>query len=558
MNLFTKRFLFIKIIILFTAFLIISRLFYLQIINHSFFINYAKKEYKRKKTEVMPRGNIRDLNGNILASSIVKWDVVLMKKEFDFNQQTLMDLSQTLDMKITDLKKKISKGKNYIKIKKGIEKDVYDKIINLNIKGIVLEPHQSRIYPSETARELIGLANENEGLTQIELKYDKFLKGNVIKTEIIKDLKGNIIEVTNRISDKEPVDIYLTIEEEIQSIAEEIISNFSKEFLTENIIIIVQNVKNGFITAIASHPQNYINFKAIEYTYEPGSTFKTIILSAAFEENLLNEKDLIDCENGVWKPNSKHTITDHEPLKIVTLKEAFAHSSNIGFGKIGLKIGIEKLYPYIKKFGFDSKYTDFLGESKGILKNFKDYREIDLITTSYGYGIAVTPLQLISAYTAIANNGVLIKPFLVYRIGEDRNTEAKREEIRRVISTKTAKRLTNMMVDVVENGTGINAQIPGYFIAGKTGTANKLDLKTRKYIKGENVASFCGFFPASNPEYTILVIVDNSKKYKYGGQTAAPIFAEMAKRIISIKNIKPDREIDYSKIKDEKKILITN
>jgi len=558
MNTINKRIVFVNFLVIVSSFVILSRFFYIQIISHEKLKKYAENEYERKTTEIMPRGEIYDINGKLLASSIVKWDVVIMKKEFN-KYEELDKLSKILSIPLKELKDKINKGKNYIKIKKLVEKDAYEQISSLNLKGVLLEPHQTRIYPTELAREIIGVSNENTGLTQTEAVMNDYLKGNIVTKEVIKDSKGNIIKTINEFSDKIPSKIYLTVEEEIQSFVESALEKYYADLNCKNIIILVQNIENGFLSALGAYPKDYVNLKPFEFVYEPGSTFKTIILSAGFEENKIEEDDYIDCEKGSWKVNQKHTITDHEPLGNTKLTEVYAHSSNIGFAKIGLKIGIEKLYPYIKKFGFDSKYTNFPGESKGIVKDFKKYKDIDVITTSYGYGIAVTPLQLINAYTSIANGGILLKPHVIYKIqDEKKEIEFKREEIRRTVSEQTARRVTEMMINVVEFGTGVNAQIPGYFVAGKTGTANKLDLKTGKYIKGENITSFCGFLPAKNPKYSILVIVDSSKKYKYGGQTAAPIFQEIARQIISLKNIKPEREIDYSKIKKKKSVEILN
>jgi cell division protein FtsI/penicillin-binding protein 2 len=555
MNNLNRRFHIVKILLIFSALVIVSRFFYIQIIKHNYLSNYAKKEYRRKTKEIMPRGNIYDINGNILASSIVKWDVVIMKKDFKYNHKNITELSSILNIPSRELDTKIKNGKNYIKVKKYIEKDAYDKIKELKMNGVLLEAHQSREYPANVAREIIGMSNENTGLSNLELTYNKYLRGNIVSEEQIKDNRGNVVKVLSQETNDEPYDIYLTVDERIQSVIERIAADYYNQLSPEKIIILVEDVKNGNISAMASYPPNYINLMPIEYVYEPGSTFKTVILSAGFNENIIKETDVFDCENGRWQINNRQAITDHEPLGNTGLRDVFAHSSNIGFAKIGLKIGIEKLYPYIKKFGFGNRYTNFIGESGGIVKDFKRYRDVDLITTSYGYGIAITPLQLINAYTAIANKGVLIKPNLIYKIkkGEEETVVSKREVIREVITEKTAKRVTDMMVNVVENGTGVAAQIPGYYIAGKTGTANKLNLKTGKYIKGANVTSFCGFFPATDPQYTILVIVDNSKKYKFGSQTAAPIFSKIASYIISIKNIKKDRAIDYSKINTPKK-----
>ncbi len=526
--------------------IIIIKFFYLQILNHKKLESYAKKEYSRKVKELNPRGRIYDKNGNILADSIISWDVVITTSQI--SQTELSLISKATGVRLEEIRKKIKYNTKYLKIKKGINKETYDMIKHLT--SIYLEPHQTRIYPQGCAREIIGMANENAGLSGIELVYDKYLKGNITVKNIIKDIKGNIIKSKEEDLNDIPADIYLTIEYEIQSIVEQTLEKYFTLLSPEKIIAIVQDSNTGSIVAAASYPPNYINFMPVEYVYEPGSTMKTFILSAGFEENIIQENDYIDCENGIWKISSKYTITDHEKLGVVLLSDAYTHSSNIAFAKIGLKIGINRLYPYIRKFGFGTKYTQFSGESKGIIKDFDKYKEIDLITTSYGYSIAATPLQVINAYTSIATRGELLNPYFVNMIKRDEKEEiqtTKRSVIRNVLTPQTAERVIRLMIDVVENGTGINAKINGFTVAGKTGTANKLDLKTGKYIKGVNVGSFCGFFPASKPLYTILVIVDSSKKLKYGGQTAAPIFRDIAKQIISIKSIKPDKPFDIKK-----------
>lgn len=548
---FKKRAKLVSILISVAGVSVIFRLFYLQIISHKQIKNIGEKEFKRTITQINPRGKIYDSSGELLADSIVAWDLAVMKKELE-NPHTLCSfLSKSIGKDSKTCLKKISSAKNYVKLEKSIEIDKYKEISDFatenKIKGLIFEPHQKRTFPQETALEVIGIAREDIGLTGIELAYDNQLKASIIKKEVIKDRKGQTVFTGKEIETKKPSDIYLTIDSKIQFFTEEILKRYTKDSGAQMGIAIVQEVKTGKIAALASWPANNINIVPFELVYEPGSTFKAITLSAAIEEKVSNEKEVFYCENGAWKYNSKVTIRDHEPEKNLTLREAFEKSSNIAFAKLGLKIGIEKMYLYIKSFGFGSSYgLGFSGESAGILKDIKKYKEIDLAVTSFGHSIAVTPLQLINAYTAIANDGVLLKPYIVEKIKDDKEEKIfSREEIRRVISQQTAKTVTDFLQGVVDNGTGRNAFITGYSVAGKTGTANKLDPKTGKYMEKKNVVSFCGFFPASDPMYTILVIMDNPQKFHYGGEIAAPAFREIAKNIINLKNIKPDRNFDY-------------
>jgi len=519
--------------------------------------NKAEKESKRKISEISERGKIYDYNGEIIADSITKWDIIIMKKELIQEQKPVNILSNALNINKEIIENKIKKEKNYIKIAKKVEKDVYDKLKALisekKLNGVILESHQERIYPIDIAREIIGLANEEKGLTQIELIYDKYLKPYRKTKEAIRDASGNIIYEGKEEITEPPKNIYLTIDGRIQFATEEILKKNVEQQNADLGIAIIQDPNTGRIISMASYPQNYINLKPVEWTYEPGSTFKTITLAAALEEKIVNENDSFYCENGKWAFNSKVTIHDHEPEGTLKLNEVFEKSSNIGFAKIGLKIGIEKLYFYIKAFGFGIKSgLEFPGESAGIVKEIKNYKQIDLAITSFGHSISVTPIQLINAYSAIANNGILLKPYIIDKIVDPIENKVifknEPKEIRRVISQDTVNRIKNMLIGVVDRGTGRNAQLIGYSVAGKTGTSNKLDKKTGKYKEKENIASFCGFFPASNPKYTILVIIDHPKKAHYGGEVSAPAFAQISKRIIGIYNIKPDRDFNYKDV----------
>ncbi len=527
------------------------RLFWLQVISHREIKTIGEKEFKKTVKEISARGRIYDSSGLTLADSIVVWDLAFMKKENQDFQSFCRIFSQVSQKPQNECLARIKKAKNYVKIDKAIEMSVYEKLSSAfkenRVNGVIFEPHQKRIYPQETGREVIGLSNEENGLTGIELVYDSRLKGAVKQKEIIKDRKGEAVFTENETQDRPPSEIYLSIDSKIQFFTEEIIKKYSLDSGADIAIGIVQEVKTGKIAALAAYPQNFINLMPIEWVYEPGSTFKTITLSAALQENAADENDSYYCENGAWKFSPKITIRDHEPEKTLKLAEVFEKSSNIGFAKIGLKLGAEKMYLYTKAFGFGSAYDlGFPGESRGILKELKNYKPIDVAVTSFGHSIAATPLQVINAYTAIASDGILLKPYVVEKIKDQEEEKTfSRTEIRRVISKETSERVKKMLLGVVDRGTGRNAAIIGYSVAGKTGTSNKIDPKTGKYVEKKNVASFCGFFPASAPEYTILVIIDNPKKYHYGGETAAPAFREIAKRIINLKNIKPDRSFDY-------------
>ncbi|PIS46643.1 MAG: hypothetical protein COT17_07640 [Elusimicrobia bacterium CG08_land_8_20_14_0_20_51_18] len=551
---FLKRTRVIAFLLILTGLAIAARLFYLQIILNKTLSGLGDRQFKREVSEIGARGRILDCSGEVLADSIVTWDIIVMKRELLPEQKTVETLAKILKKNRLELEKKIRKAKNYVRIARKTEREVYDALSPLiaagELKGVIMDPHQQRLYPSGTAREITGLSNEEKGLTQIELIYDKYLKGSTRTKEVIRDAGGNAIYDGKERETREPSDIYLTIDNKIQFITQETVAKYARHNNSDLAIGLVQDPKTGRILAMASYPENHINLKSVEWVYEPGSTFKTITLSASLEEKTVSPKDVFYCENGAWKFNSRTTIHDHEPEKDLTLAEVFEKSSNIGFAKIGMNLGIEKLYLYMKSFGFGSKTgLEFTGESRGLLRELRDYKPIDLAVTSYGHSIGVTPLQMINAYSAIAHKGLLLQPSVLDRIIDpasgDVLLKTEYREIRKAVSEEIAEKVTKMLVGVVDRGTGRKAQIIGYSVAGKTGTSNKLDMKTGKYLEKQNVASFCGFFPASDPQYTILIIMDNPKKFYYGGETAAPAFAEIAKKIITLKNIKPDRPFNY-------------
>jgi len=298
---------------------------------------------------------------------------------------------------------------------------------------------------------------------------------------------------------------------------------------------------------MATWPADYQKIEPVEWVYEPGSTFKSMTLAAALEKGIVEEKDTFFCEKGAWAFNSKVILHDHEPEGTLNLSEVIERSSNIGTAKIGLKLGVKDFYLYTKAFGFGSKSgLGFHGESAGILRPLERFKPIDLAVGSYGHGIAATPLQVLNAYSALANGGRLFEPRLVDRISEFEGEEVFKNEpavIRQVVSASVAERVKVILRSVVEKGTGKNADVAGYSISGKTGTSKKIDPKTGKYLTGRNVASFAGFFPLAKPQYVILVVLDNPKGLTYGGETAAPAFQEIAKKIITRKGLAPDLKV---------------
>lgn len=529
------------------ALLIGARLFWLQTVRHENLSASASKEFKRTVSEIGPRGRVFDAGGEVLAASITAWDAGLFKKDVEEPERAVRDLTRTLQLPYA-FRDKYRRGKNFVPVKKNLDRTAYEAVKALNLKGVTLEPVQNRYFPSgDLARNVIGVTRADKGLTGLELLYDKVLGGKVSSREVVRDAAGRVIFQDKLQKEARPRDLHLTIEKDIQYFAQEAVKRATEKNRAELGMALVQDPQTGRILAMASWPRDPQKIEPVEWVYEPGSTFKSITLAAALETGIVSEKDTFYCERGAWHLNQKVTIHDHEPEGTLTLSGVIERSSNIGTGKIGLKLGVKDFYLYAKAFGFGAKSgLGFSGESAGLLRPLERFTQVDLAVGSYGHGVAATPLQVVNAYSALANGGRLYEPRLVSRVTEFEGEEVFRNEpavIRQAVSKATSDRVKTILRSVVEKGTGKPAAIPGYAIAGKTGTSKKIDPRTGKYMTGRNVASFAGFFPVDKPQYTILVVLDNPKGLTYGGETAAPAFKEIAKKIITLKGLKPDSEL---------------
>ena len=538
-----KRIQFCAGIAVLPALLISGRLFWLQTFRHENLSATASREFSRTLSEIGPRGRVFGADGELLAESIMTWDAGLYKKDLDEPARAVADLTRTLSLP-PSFREKFRKAKNFVPLRNGLDRQAREAVKALKLKGVVLVPVQSRYYPSgDLARAIIGVTRAERGLTGVELLYDKVLSGHVSRREVVRDAAGRVIFLA-REKEGRPRDLHLTIDKNIQYFTQEALRKAVEKSRADLGMALVQDPQSGRILAMAAWPMDLEKIQPVEWVYEPGSTFKSITLAAALEKGTVSERDTFFCENGAWAFNSKVTLHDHEPERTLTLSGVIERSSNIGTAKIGLKLGVKDFYLYTKAFGFGAKSgLGFHGESAGILRALERFKQIDLAVGSYGHGIAATPLQVINAYSALANGGRLYEPRLVEKITEFEGEEVfsnKPAVIRQAVAPGGSGRVKTILRNVVINGTGKPADIPGYSIAGKTGTSEKIDPRTGKYQQGKSVASFAGFFPLGEPQYTILVVLDNPKGRTYGGETAAPAFKEIAGKIINLKGIKPD------------------
>ncbi len=426
-------------------------------------------------------------------------------------------------------------------------------------EAIGLLKENKRVYPQRhLASHIIGFTNvDQEGAGGIELQFNESLRGEYQYISGIRDASGNEISVGENVQAKmaEGNRVVLTIDANIQHIVESELEQGVKKYNATAGYAVVLNPKTGDILAMANYPyfdnNRYNQYPAkvmannsISSPFEPGSVMKVFTIAAALEEGLVTPETSFDCQNGEMKIGSR-PIRDAHPHGVLSVDDILKFSSNVGATKIGLRLGGERLSKYLKKFGFGLQSGITLpAESRGILPNFAKWPDITVATVSFGQTIAATPLQIATGFAAIANKGVYISPRIVDRIVDSRTNNTLKEffpaKKERILSAETSVKLIQMMIRITEEGgTGTRARVEGFNVAGKTGTAQKVDSLTRGY-SDKRIGTFAGFVPAENAELVILVSIDEPQQEVYGGVVAAPVFSAIATRSLKYLGVFPD------------------
>lgn len=542
------------------------RLAYLQIVKSPELQARAQNRWKPVKLEPQ-RGIIYDRRMRKLAISLSLDSLYARPKEIENKKELAKKLSLILKKDPSQILEKLNKEKNFVWLERKIPKDLAGKIEELDIpNGIGLIEESKRLYPKGSlACHLLGFAGlDDQGLEGIELFYNQYIKGAPGWLLSTRDARGrNVLSEEYRFYPPSGgYDIILTIDESIQYIAERELEKVYEKQEARSATIIVMDPRTGEILALANQPPYDLNrFKdypsyirrnrAITDLFEPGSALKIVTAAAALAENVVEYEDRFYCEKGSLRVLN-HVIHDIKKYEWLTFPEVIEKSSNIGTIKLGQRLGPLKLYEYLRSFGLGSLTgIDLPGEVRGILRKPRKWSGLSMAALPIGQEISVTAIQLATAASAIANGGVLMRPWVVKTIVSKEGRIVKEFEptsMRRVISPEMAYRLTDILKRVILSGTGTRAQIPGYEIAGKTGTAQKMDPRTRKYSQDKAVASFLGWVPADNPRILILVVVDEPKglphegrMVHYGGLIAAPVFREVAQRTLRYLNVPPGK-----------------
>jgi len=528
--------------------LLFFRLAYIQILKHGE-LSYQAKEQHLKLTKVrMPRGTIFDRNGKEMAVSLAAKSVYGVPSEIKDPSEIAWKLSSVLSTEASELQNKFSAKNSFCWIERKIDLKKAKDVQDLNLKGIGLLNDSRRAYPqSSMACHVIGFVGvDDEGLEGVELNCDRKLRGRDGSEVLSMDAKGQLVisSVQKYTPPEGGLDVCLTIDQTIQYIAEEELESAWKKYHAKAGMVIVLRPETGEILAMANRPNfdlnNYRDYSAEERRnrtitdiFEPGSTFKIISGAAALESGV-RESDKVFCENGCYQLE-KRKIRDHEKHGWLTFRQVIAYSSNIGMAKISARIPREKIYDMARAFGFGNPTRiDLPGEGKGLLRHPHEWSEFSTASIAYGQEVGVTAIQLAAAFAAVANNGVLMKPYIVKCIKDKDEIleENKPEKIRQVIPQETARQLISLMEDVVSYGTATSVSIPGVKAAGKTGTAQKTDPVTHKYSADRYTASFIGMVPSTKPRLVILVIVDEPKGCQWGGVICGPVFSNIGKRVL--------------------------
>lgn len=547
-----------------------TRVAHLTVVERPELLRKAQSQYLETIHMAAPRGQIRDREGTIFADTVGMPSIYASPRYHQVPPDVRPALARALDVPRAFLDKKLDSKAGFVWLKRHVTREQAQQVERLRLAGVESILEGRRVYPLETiGSHVVGTAGTDmRGLEGIELRYDKVMRGEELVYRVERDGRGRSLftagVAAEQSDERAPgplaldsrleagATLELTIDAGLQEMVERELAAGVQAANAEAGTAIMLDPHSGAILALANYPWFDPNKpgsaapqarrnRAVTDSFEPGSTLKAVLAAAALDEGVVAPADRVFCENGKLKIG-KWTINDHHPYGLLTIPEVIQFSSNIGVSKIAEKLGRERYFRYLQSFGFGKPTSiDLPGEVGGIVRPVNRWAQIDLATTSFGQGISVTAMQMAAAYGAIANGGRLHQPYLLERAIDTNTGRVMLEHdgsfgeaaSRDVIRPETAREIGAMLERVVEmdGGTGKKARIPGVRVAGKTGTAQKVDSKTRRY-SNERLASFVGYAPADAPMFVTLVMIDNPKGERYGGLVAAPVFSSIMSRAL--------------------------
>jgi cell division protein FtsI (penicillin-binding protein 3) len=539
------------------------RLVYLQIFRYGSFEKRAIHERERTEEVSAIRGIVYDRTGRELAMSISVDSAFAVPTEIPDLAGTISLISRITRTDPRETLAKCKAARTFCWVARKADAETAGRIRSLNLRGIYFQKESRRFYPKrELAAQVLGYVGmDDEGLSGIERQYDEQLRGKpgrmLISVDAHRKWFGSV--------EKQPEpgeNIVLTVDQQIQYIAERELATAMEQTHAITGTIIVQNPHTGEILALANQPTfnpnrsreitpERLKNHAVSDVYEPGSTFKVVTISAALEEKLTNPDEVFDCQMGSIVFNGMR-IHDSRPHGLLSVTDVLADSSDVGAIKIALRLGDDRFYKYIRAFGFGSQTgIELSGESRGLTKPVSRWSKVSIAAISMGQEIGITPLQLVGLVSTMANDGVWVAPRIVAATTAPQSAPQTiafhPAEQRRVISSFTAAQMRQMMQAVVLHGTGKKAILEGYSSAGKTGTAQKVDPATHAYSHTKYVASFAGFAPINNPAIVVAVILDSAVGLHQGGQVSAPVFQRVAQQVLEYLHTPHDVELPRSR-----------
>jgi cell division protein FtsI (penicillin-binding protein 3) len=536
---------------------IIGRAVQLQLLEGPKLARIAKGEMEKLIPRSHKRGVIYDRNRFELAMTVELESIFAQPKEIKNIQEVSFQLGPLLSMDRKHLSTLLQQSKPFIYLKRKATPSEYAAVKAKGLDGVAFTKEAQRFYPyMDLACHVIGfIGMDPNGLEGLERQYNSYLKSPYLYEPSVRDALGRALYLNDMesIQENEGLSLVLTLDKNIQYFTEKELKKGVTKAQAKGGMAIVLNPKSGEILALANYPTYNLNAfqkipaafrrnQSLTDTFEPGSTFKTFLLAAALEEKKFSPNDMIFCENGNYRVGN-HVIHDVHPHGWLTFQDVIKVSSNIGATKIGKKLGPKTFYTYIKNFGFGKETgIDLPGEVGGVVWPYHRWGEIEASNICFGQGITVTGIQLATALGAIANGGLLMKPFMVRQILDQKGNPVKQfspQSVREVISPQTAQIMRTLLTRVTETGgTATQAAVEGISVGGKTGTAQKVSSETKRYAPGKLISTFMGFLPADAPSLVIVVVIDEPKGSHYGGVVAAPIFKGIAEQSLSMLKIK--------------------
>ncbi|MBI4635813.1 MAG: PASTA domain-containing protein [Candidatus Rokubacteria bacterium] len=533
-----------------------ARLADLQIVRHAELGQMAERQYSRTVVLGAQRGPIVDRHGAPLASSTPGESLFVQPRHVGDPVRVAARLAPVLQMPEAEVHQALTSSRAFVWLRRKVAPAVAAEVRDLREPGLGFMPEPLRLYPNrELAAHVVGFEGTDGGLEGIERSFNDELAGTPGKAIVGRDALGREVVTQQVIQAPAPGHgVMLTLDTTIQYLAERELDAAYRRTGARAAMAVVMDPRSGGILAMAIRPtfnpntfadvpsRDHWRNRAVTDPFEPGSTFKVILAAAALEEGTVRPDDRIYAEDGSITI-AKTTIHDWKRYGWLTFAEVLQHSSNVGAIKVGLGLGRDRAYRYMTAFGFGAPTgVGLAGESRGVLREPGRWSALTLPTVSIGQEVSVTALQMVTAIGALANGGTLMQPRLVQATFDASGREIRRFEpraVRQVVSAEAARTLTRLMVRVVQSGTGHNAAIPGYEVAGKTGTAQKLDPVTRRYSRAPGVLSFAGFVPADDPRLVIFVMLDEPKNEKWGSEAAAPIFAAIGRDVLRYLEVPP-------------------